>query len=191
MIEPDESDDTSRVGRESTVTWTAPMPDRVEPPFVADERTALVGWLEYHRATLLTKCAGLTPDQLRLRSTEPSSISLLGLVRHMADVERNWFRRRLEGEDIGPLFFTAEDGDADFNDVDTANAEADFAAYLAELEVVRALATSHSLEDTFVHSRINETIDLRWVYVHMIEEYARHNGHADLIRERIDGATGD
>jgi uncharacterized damage-inducible protein DinB len=167
------------------------MPDRAEPPFVADERAALVGWLEYHRATLLTKCAGLTPDQLRLRSAEPSSISLLGLVRHMADVERSWFRRRLAGEEIDPLFFTAEDGDADFNDVDTANAEADFAAYRAELDVVRPLAASYSLDDTFVHSRINETIDLRWVFVHMIEEYARHNGHADLIRERIDGATGD
>lgn len=173
------------------MAWTAPTPDRVEPPFVADERAALEGWLEYHRATLLTKCAGLTEEQLRLRSAEPSSLSLLGLVRHMADVERSWFRRRIAGETIDPLFFTLEDNDADFNDVDHANAEADFAAYLAEVDVVRTLAATYSLDDTFVHSRINETIDVRWVYVHMIEEYARHNGHADLLRERIDGATGD
>jgi hypothetical protein len=173
------------------MVWTAPAPDRLEPPLVAGERAALDAWLEYHRGTLLTKCAGLTQEQLRMRSAAPSSLSLLGLVRHMADVERSWFRRRVAGERIGPLFFTKEDNDADFNDVDSADAAADLATYLAELDVVRDLAAGYALDDTFVHPHFNKTIDVRWVYVHMIEEYARHNGHADLIRERIDGATGD
>ena len=173
------------------MTWLAPAPERAEPPFVADERVALEGWLDWHRATLLSKCAGLSAEQLKTRAIEPSSMSLLGLVRHLADVERSWFRRRLAGETIDPLFFTLEDNDADFNAVDSADAEADFAAYYAELEVVRDVAAKYSLDDTFVHTRIDETIDVRWVYIHMIEEYARHNGHADLLRERIDGAIGD
>ena len=119
-------------------------------------------------------------------------MSLLGLVRHLTDVERSWFRRRLAGETIDPLFCTVDDDDADFNGVDDADAEADVAAYLAELDVVREVAASvlarrHlcALPDATRRS------SLRWVYLHMIEEYARHNGHADLIRERIDGATGD
>jgi uncharacterized protein DUF664 len=171
--------------------WTAPVVDRDEPPLVAPEREALEGWLDYHRATLLTKCAGLTPAQLRTRSADPSSLSLLGLVRHMAEVERSWFRRRVAGEDVGPLYFTDADPDADFNDVDSADAESDFAAYQREVDTARVTAASCSLEHTFVHPRTRETMDVRWVYVHMLEEYARHNGHADLLRERIDGATGD
>jgi len=173
------------------MTWTAPEVDRSDPVLVADERAMLESWLEFHRATLLTKCAGLSAQQLRMRTVEPSSLSLLGLVRHMTEVERAWFRRRVDGEDIGFVYAKDVDHDDDFNGVDHADAEADMAAYQAELDVVRGVAKQHSLEDTFVHPRVDGKMSVRWVYVHMIEEYARHNGHADLLRERIDGATGE
>jgi hypothetical protein len=173
------------------MTWVAPPIDRTDPPTVADERAMLDGWLDYHRQTLLYKCAGLTADQLRLRSAEPSSLSLLGLVRHMAEVERWWFRRRVAAEDLPALFCPDESPDGDFDDVDTADAEADFATFLTECDAARAVAADRPLEFAFTHRRTGEDMSLRWVYVHMIEEYARHNGHADLIRERIDGVVGD
>ncbi|HWB65573.1 MAG TPA: DinB family protein [Mycobacteriales bacterium] len=171
--------------------WTAPDVDRTEPNGPAAERTALEGWLEYHRGTLLTKCAGLSGEQLATHSVEPSSLSLLGLVRHMTEVERSWFRRRFAGEPVEPMYYTEANPDADFDDLDAASAEADFAAYRAELDAVRQVASDRSLDETFVHPRTGSTLDLRWIYLHMIEEYARHNGHADLLRERIDGRTGD
>jgi hypothetical protein len=165
---------------------------RVEPPLVAGERTSLEAWLEYHRATLLYKCQGLTGDQLARHAVPPSSLSLLGLVRHMAEVERSWFRRRFAGQaELGELFCTEEFPDGDFDLLDSGAAEADFAAFAAECALADEAAAGRSLDETFVHPRSGERIDLRWVYVHMIEEYARHNGHADLLRERIDGVTGD
>ncbi|BCB82183.1 DinB family protein [Phytohabitans flavus] len=174
------------------MTWTAPEIERRHEPYVADERAMLEGWLDYHRDTLLLKCQGLTADQLRQRSVEPSSLSLLGLVRHMADVERGWFRRRVGGEaDLPGIYYTDDNPDGEFDDVDTADAEADFATFRAEVELAKAAAAGRGLDETFVHTRTGEEINVRWVYVHMIEEYARHNGHADLIRERIDGMTGD
>jgi uncharacterized damage-inducible protein DinB len=174
------------------MTWTAPEIERRKEPLVAGERAMLEGWLDYHRDTLLFKCQGLSADQLRRRSVEPSSLSLLGLVRHMTDVERSWFRRRVGGEhDAPPLYYDDTNPDGDFDDVDTADAEADFAAFRAEVELARAAAAGHSLDETFHHERTGNEISVRWVYVHMIEEYARHNGHADLVRERIDGMTGD
>jgi uncharacterized damage-inducible protein DinB len=174
------------------MVWTAPEISREEPPNVAGERDALEAWLDYHRATLESKCAGLTAEQLRRRSVEPSSMSLLGLVRHMAEVERSWFQRRVAGRDVGFIYCDAESNpDGDFDDVDTADADADFATYRREVAEARAAAAGRSLDDTFVHDRLQVEMDVRWVFIHMIEEYARHNGHADLIRERIDGATGD
>jgi uncharacterized damage-inducible protein DinB len=172
------------------MTWTAPEITRTKAPFVADERAMLEAWLDFHRQTLLMKCAGLTADQLRRRSAEPSPLSLLGLVRHMADVERGWFRHGVAREDIEDIYSTEANVDGDFNDVDSADAEADLATFAAEVEAARKAAAGRSLDDTF-RSRRGTEISLRWVYVHMIEEYARHNGHADLIRERIDGVTGD
>jgi hypothetical protein len=140
---------------------------------------------------LLLKCQGLTGEQLVRRAVEPSSLSLLGLVRHMAEVERAWFRRRFAGQaELGPLFCSEQFPDGDFDLAEPAGAEADFATFTAECELARAAAAGRSLDETFVHPQW-QTIDLRWVYVHMIEEYARHNGHADLLRERIDGVTGD
>ncbi len=151
----------------------------------------LEAWLDFHRQTLLVKCAGLTAGQLRQRAAEPSGLSLLGLVRHMAEVERGWFRRRVNGEDIEFQFSSDEDPDGEFDHVETADAERDLAAYQAEIEAAREAAAGHDLDETFYHTHRKENMSVRWVYLHMIEEYARHNGHADLLRERIDGATGE
>lgn len=174
------------------MTWTAPAVERTEPPYIADERTMLEAWLDHHRDTLLDKCAGLTADQLTVASAPPSNLTLLGLVRHMADVERAWFRRGVAGEDVPPLFWGPDNRDGDFDDVATADAEADFATFRAEVEAARKAVAGRSLDDTFTHWRRRDIeISVRWAYVHMIEEYARHNGHADLLRERIDGTTDD
>ncbi|MFI7281182.1 DinB family protein [Micromonospora chersina] len=176
------------------MTWRAPEIDRSHEPYVADERTMLEGWLDYHRDTLLYKCAGLTAEQLRTASVEPSTLTLLGLVRHMANVERWWFRIRAAGEDIPGLYDGDEDPDADLNAVADADPAETFATFRAEVEAARKAAAGLSLDHTFRRHRQDgrgDEMDVRWVYVHMIEEYARHNGHADLIRERIDGVTGD
>ncbi|MGH3742469.1 MAG: DinB family protein [Micromonosporaceae bacterium] len=171
------------------MTWTAPEIARPDIPFIADERAMLESWLDFHRQTLLHKCAGLTPEQLKQRAVPPSSMSLLGLVRHMADVER-WSFRRNPGEALDPIYWdTDNSGDADFDEVDTADPEADFAVFHNEVEAARKAAADRTLDDAFRSKRGNE-ISMRWVYAHMIEEYARHNGHADLLRECIDGATG-
>jgi uncharacterized damage-inducible protein DinB len=168
---------------------TAPAVQRPEVPRTGDERTLLEAWLDFHRATLLMKCAGLTDEQLRLRSVEPSTLSLLGLVRHMADVERGWFRRGVGQQRADPIYQSDDDPDSDFNNVGAADAATAFDTYREEVEQAKAAAAGAALDDTFVGK--GRTYSVRWVYQHMIEEYARHNGHADLLRERIDGATGD
>jgi uncharacterized damage-inducible protein DinB len=176
---------------------------RLSPPPSADERTMLVSWLDFHRTTLAKKCAGLTPQQLATRSVPPSELSLLGLVRHMAEVERGWFVRRVAGIDA-PRIYGAEadesDQDADFHLPVAEPAELAALAALVDqafaawrAEVIRAdeiLAGVANLDVTFRHERGGE-ISVRWLLVHMIEEYARHNGHADLLREAIDGVTGE
>ena len=150
----------------------------------------LDAWLDFHRETLQWKCSGLTSDQLRRRAVEPSNLSLLGLVRHMSEVERIWFRRRVAGEELPYLYRTETDADAAFENVDAADAAHDLAIYQREVELARAAARTRQLDDTFINPRRDAPMQIRWVYVHMIEEYARHNGHADLLRERIDGAKG-
>jgi hypothetical protein len=172
------------------MTWIAPSITRVDAPFVSDERHILAGYLDWHRQTLLFKCAGLTAGQLKTAAVEPSNLTLLGLVRHMAEVERWWFRRRAAGVEVGDLFCSEESEDGDFDDIETADPEADFATYLRECDLAREAVADLPLDHTFFHPRRGVRISLRWVYVHMIEEYARHNGHADLLRERIDGVTG-
>jgi hypothetical protein len=169
--------------------WIAPDITRAEEPFIADERTMLEGWLDFHRTTLLMKCAGLTGDQLATKAIPPSELSLLGLLRHSADVERSWFRRHVHGEDVDYLYWRYDAPEAAFAEADPTTAEDDYAALTLEWELSRIAISGHSLDDTFVTERGNE-ISLRWVCVHMIEEYARHNGHADLLRELIDGVTG-
>jgi uncharacterized damage-inducible protein DinB len=171
--------------------WTAPAVERPDPDHVAAERRALEQWLDYHRDTFLIKCTGLSAEQLKRRAVPPSSLSLLGLVRHMADVERGWFRQCAAGEDVPDLYFTEADHDADFNDVETADAEADLDTYQREIVAARAAVAGKGLDDVVPHPLGRADRDIRWIYLHMIEEYARHNGHADLIRECVDGVTGD
>ncbi|MFD0276478.1 DinB family protein [Kitasatospora sp. NPDC127111] len=166
---------------------------RTDPPFTADETAMLTAWLDFHRATLARKCEGLTADQLRLRSVPPSSLSLLGLVRHMAEVERFWFRVILLGEETGPagLYWSEEHPDGDFDLVDTADAEADFATWQHQIEAARQACAGLPLDTVGKRDRRGEPVTLRWILVHMVEEYARHNGHADLLRELVDGSTGE
>jgi uncharacterized damage-inducible protein DinB len=172
------------------MTWTAPEAHRVKEPKTGDERAMLDGWLDWHRQTLLMKAAGLTADQLKTAAVEPSNLTLLGLIRHMTEVERSWFRAGAAGQPAEWVYCTTDNPDGDFDDVAGADAEANHAAYRAEIELVRKAVADLPLEHEFSTSRV-PVISLRWVYLHMIEEYARHNGHADLIRERIDGSTGD
>ncbi|MEV4638573.1 DinB family protein [Actinoplanes sp. NPDC049548] len=150
----------------------------------------LEGWLDWHRQTLLTKCADLTVEQLKKPAVEPSNLTLLGLVRHMSEVERAWFRARAAGRQLSDIYCDDDNPDGDFDDVADADAERDFATYLAEIEAARSAAADLPLDHEFSYDGRPPT-SLRWVYLHMIEEYARHNGHADLLRERIDGRTGD
>jgi len=179
------------------MTWTAPEVERPDKPRLPDERAGLDAALEYERQTLLLKCAGLTAVQLKRRAVPPSSLSLLGLVRHLAGVERWWFRRNFAGEEADDLYFSESNPNGEFDDVDSADAAADCAVYAREVELVREATAGHGLDESFVSAthvlvrRPPVELNLRAVYVTMIEEYARHNGHADLLRQCIDGTTGD
>jgi uncharacterized damage-inducible protein DinB len=164
-------------------------PRRQEPPFVLHEREMLDGWLEYHRITLLLKCEGLDDASRKRRPVATSLLSLHGLVRHMAEVERGWFRRAfLCDPDLPSIWYDPAVEDSEMVPLDDADWESDVAVWQAECVASRQAAESHSLDDTGV--RRGEVVSLRWIYLHMIEEYARHNGHADLIRELLDGSVG-
>ena len=167
--------------------------DRARPAQNADEREMLNGWLDHHRGILVWKCEGLADEQLRERSAPPSTLSLLGLVRHMAEVERGWFQQVFLGESVPDLYDRSADGDADFNGVDTADVAEAFAAFERECAAAREIVAAAPDLDVLSKQRSKRTGEpwsLRWIVTHMIEEYARHNGHADLLRERIDGVTG-
>ena len=168
------------------------MTERPEPPYEADEKTMLLAFLDFHRATLAWKCENLSPEQLAARAVPTSTLSLLGIVRHMAEVERGWFDK-VAGTPRPGIYFTDAEPDLDF---DGAVADAEvvrqgFADWQAEIENARAVAARTPLEATFVHPRDKIEMTHQWVLMHMLEEYARHNGHADLLREAIDGATGE
>jgi uncharacterized damage-inducible protein DinB len=169
------------------MTWEAPDVERPEGPLTGPERPMLQAFLDSQRSTLLYKCAGLTGEQLAERTVPPSGLSLLGLIRHMTKVERTWFRQRFAGEPVDHPF--GGDQTADFEHVDPARAAADYARLTEEFRHADAAVANASLDDTFTHN--DEIMSLRLIYLHMIEEYARHLGHADLLRERIDGATGE
>jgi uncharacterized damage-inducible protein DinB len=175
-----------------TESWTAPPVERVDPGLVLGEREALEARLDFNRDTLMFKCVGLTASQLKERAVPPSRLSLLGLARHMTEVERWWFR--IHGADTDmPFPYDPDQTGQDFEAVDDADAAANIEAFGQEVEHAREAVAGKQLDD-LVRShgdhpdRVRNT---RWIYLHMIEEYARHNGHADLTRERIDGATGD
>ncbi|MFF5210710.1 DinB family protein [Streptosporangium sp. NPDC000396] len=165
--------------------------NRIDPPFIAAELPMLYSWLDWHRETLAVKCAGLSEEQLRLRSVPPSTLSLLGLLRHLAEVERYWFRNILNGEDVPSLYCTEQDPDGDFNLLDSCSAEEALAQWRAEIDIARGLYTGLPLDVVAKQQRRGEDVSLHWILIHMIEEYARHNGHADMIREQIDGVTGE
>jgi hypothetical protein len=161
------------------------------PPLHADERATLEGWLDFYRATLIGKCDGLTDDQVRTTSAPPSPLTLLGLVQHMAEVERNWFQRVLLGTRVPPIHDPTADPDGPDGGFDLAP-DATFAVarttWAGEVARARANCADRALDDTSPF--LGGEVTLRWIYNHMIGEYARHAGHADLLRERIDGATG-
>jgi hypothetical protein len=163
---------------------------RGTPPAVGDEREILSAVLDWHRATFELKCAGLPPGRLSERAVPPSALSLHGLARHLAGVERWWFRIQFTGEDLPLLYYSDEDPDQDFDSLDGDVSEA-FAVWRTECERSRQItAAAASLDETGIRKRTGDPISLRRILVDMIAEYARHNGHADLLRERIDGTTG-
>jgi uncharacterized damage-inducible protein DinB len=166
--------------------WISPEPpDDPSTPDTGDIREILQGYLDHHRLTLLRICAGLTAEQLSLQPVTPSNLSLLGLVRHMTKVERIWLRIRAAGEDIPRLF---PDTDEDFDDLDPNSAEQAVSDLQDEWPACDAAAAGIPLEH---HIDLRgQQISLASIYIHLIEEWARHNGHADLIRQAIDGVTG-
>ena len=166
---------------------------RDEGPWVGDERSVLLGFLRWQRQTLEMKCAGLDAEQLARRAVEPSTLSLLGLVRHMAEVERSWFRRVMAGLDAPPLFYTEAERELDFDGAvpDPAVVAEAWDAWRAEVAFADQFVDAAPDLDITGTEKWRGAMSLRWVLMHMVEEYARHNGHADLLRERIDGATGE
>ncbi|WP_055585474.1 DinB family protein [Peterkaempfera griseoplana] len=164
--------------------------ERIGPPLTAGERETLRAFLDYHRATLAMKCDGLSDEELRRRSMPPSTLTLLGLVRHMAEVERTWFRRVINAEDI-PLVWSDEgDYQVAYNAETSTRAEA-FDAWQAEVEHSRRIEReAESLDVTGYQKSWGEKVSLRLVMLHLIHEYARHNGHADFLREGVDGTVG-
>jgi hypothetical protein len=164
-----------------------PDDDRREPPPDADERTMLLGWLDFHRATLARKCAGLTDEQLRCFPVPPSTLSLAGLVRHLTEIERLYIRHGFAGEAISPLqYVTDEEPEGDFDVLDDVRGS--LAAWEEHVAAARGLVREAPDLDAR-GARSPET--LRWVLTKVIQEYARHNGHADLLRQVLDGATGE
>jgi uncharacterized damage-inducible protein DinB len=161
--------------------------ERPAPPPAAAEKEMLAAFLDWHRATLLWKCEGLTADELKRRAVPPSTLSLLGLVRHLTDVERGWFRRGLGREKVDFVLNYDDDAEPDFDDIDSADADADLATYRAEVDLCRKTITA----TTDLDAPVDGDRSARWILLHMLEEYARHNGHADLLRQAIDGATGE
>jgi uncharacterized damage-inducible protein DinB len=164
---------------------------RASSASLGDERATLEEFLRDQRLTLQIKCEGLDAEQLARRSVEPSTMSLLGLIRHMAEVERAWFRRRFAGQHVAKRYQSDDEPDADFDGAVADPAVVDEAWNAWREEVAFAEQFVRETDLDFVGTDSNgQPISLRALLVHMIEEYARHNGHADLLRERIDGRLG-
>ena len=164
--------------------------DRIGPPVIGDEREMTRAFLDYHRATLAMKCEGLSDDELRRAASPPSTLTLLGLVRHLAEVERTWFRRVINGEDI-PMLWSSTGNFQDAYDPTGCTADEAFAAWQNEVAHSRRIeAAAESWEITGYFAKWDEDVSLRMVMLHLIHEYARHNGHADFLREAIDGTVG-
>ncbi|MBA3277295.1 MAG: DinB family protein [Geodermatophilaceae bacterium] len=173
--------------------FTDPGADpRSDPPAQADEATTLVAFLRWQRDTLELKCSGLGAADLARRAVEPSTMSLLGLVRHMAEVERGWFRRVMAGQEAPPHFYSKTDPDGDFTGAvpDPEVVAQAWSTWRAEVAFTERFVAQAPDLDVTGNDPWRGPISLRWVLVHMVEEYARHNGHIDLLRQRLDGAVG-
>ena len=158
---------------------------------LGDERATLIEFLRAQRLTLQLKCEGLDAAQLARRSVEPSTMSLLGLVRHLAEVERKWFRQRFAGQEVPNRYQSDAEPDGDFDGAVADQAVVDEAWDAWRDEVAFAEQFARETDLSFIgQDGAGEPVSLRELLVHMIEEYARHNGHADLLRERIDGRVG-
>jgi uncharacterized damage-inducible protein DinB len=168
---------------------TQPAGDsRVKRPARANERTTILAFLQWHRETLALKCAGLTPEQLAEPAVIVSALSLLGLVRHAAESERFWFRQVMAGDEPRPLFSSLDAFDV--LDADAEMVAQAWEAWRAEVAFADLFVATAPDLDVTGNEPGEGPVSLRWVLMHMIEEYARHNGHADLLREQIDGAVG-
>lgn len=164
---------------------------RTDAPMLGDERDVLEHWLDLYRETVFLKIAGLTGDQLAARAVPPSSLSLIGVVRHLAYVEAYWLRTVLYGEDVADLWCTPDNPDGDFDDASADTAAESVETYERELVTTRArTADWPDLDSPAIGRRHGKQLNLRWILTHLIEEYARHLGHMDLLREAVDGQTG-
>ena len=168
---------------------TIPMPERPALVLSGAEVEQLGSWLDFYRATLVMKCADLSAEQLRLASVPPSTMSLLGILRHMTMVEQYWYQVIFAGREV-ELFYKDGDPDGDFNNLGDTPLDEVERRYWATCEVSRALTRGHDLDEIAPVLRHGNEVDLRWIQLHLIEEYARHCGHADLLRECIDATTG-
>lgn len=164
--------------------------NRTGPPFMAGERESLEAWLEFYRQTLPIKVGGLSAAQLCRGAVPPSTLTIVGIVRHLTDVERYWFSNVAAGT-TEPARYRSADPDADFTGYSERTALEDVAAFSEELGHVRKHAACITdLDAPLPGLRHGQELNLRWIYTHMIEEYARHLGHVDLLRECVDGRTG-
>jgi hypothetical protein len=170
---------------------TDPHIPRDDPDLEADELTVLGQYLDFHRATLEMKCARLTEGELKRRAVPSSNLTLLGLVRHLTDVEYGWFCECLDGQPERSLYFTSDDPNGDFDNLESQPVIDVWAAYHAQLAESRRILSTFENADEMARGGGRRPRNVRWVALHMIEEYARHNGHADLLREAIDGVTGE
>ncbi len=163
---------------------------RTDPPYQGDEKENLLGFLHFLRRTVAMKCQGLTEEQMRATPTV-SSMTLLGMVKHLTIVERYWFQGVFLDADVD-LPWSEEDPNGDWRHTDTDTAAAAIADYLAECEVSDGIVAEHDLDELAAWAKSDEErVNLRYILTHLIEETARHCGHADIIRESIDGVTGE
>jgi uncharacterized damage-inducible protein DinB len=171
-----------------------PTTPRADPDLDAEELTVLGQYLDFHRATLVMKCARLDEADLKRRAVPTSNLTLLGLVRHLTDVEYGWFCEWLDGQPEKSVYFTDEDPNGDFDNLDTHSVADIWTAFQAQVEESRRILgtfTDGGEPARGTPGRSRRPRNVRWILVHMVEEYARHNGHADLLREAIDGETGE
>ena len=169
---------------------TYQAPDRFEEHIRGNEREQLDAWLDFYRSTLLVKCDGLNAEHLKERPLPTSRLSLLGLVQHMTFVELYWFSVLFKGEEIESYLDASDDPDAYFNDLESHSPEEIFDRFATATATSRVIGRSSDLDAVAKNLRHGHEVDLRWIYLHMIEEYARHCGHADILREILDGTTG-